>query len=121
MLTKPLEIFVYYVLPIMILTIGVPGNITPVPSFMHCLMFAFDTIFLVASVFVFFFSKNFNLSLYLISDLPCKLYSYVYGVSAFYSHLILIYISIDKFISIKYYTKRLIKKKLNINIFICCF
>ena len=118
-----LKIFVYYALPMMIVAIGLPANVTALimfirneknlekigPMFMYRLMFGADTTFLL-NTFVFFLDKNFHLSLYLISNLSCKIYFYFYFVLFTVSPLVLAYISLDRFVSIKYYAHRLLLK-----------
>ena len=123
MYTTSPEIFVYYTLPVIVVAVGLTGNIFGMtvfirnnkklekigPLFMYRLMFGYDAMFLMG-IFVMFFGKGFQLSLYLVSDLSCKLYYYFSYASGSYSTLILIYISLDRFISIKYYAKRLLLK-----------
>ena len=122
MFTSPLEVFVYYALPMLILTVGLCGNLIALrvledkklkkigPLFMYRLMFVLDSLFLLC-IFVIFFAKGFQLSLYLISELSCKLFFYIGQSAAFYSPLILVYISLDRVFSLKYYSKRLLLKK----------
>ena len=122
MFTLPLEIFAYYALPMIIVAMGLPANIISLivfrnkermekigPLFMYRLMFSIDTAFLL-SIFVLFLGKGFELSLYLVSDLSCKLYFYFSYAAFTFSPLILVYISFDRFFSIKYYAHRLLFK-----------
>ena len=117
------ELFVYYVLPIVILAVGLFGNIAGLivlsdkkmeklgPLFTYRLLFVFDTLFLFSGILVYFLSKCFDLNLALISDLTCKIYYYYGYSSSLYSPLLLVYISLDRYISIKYYARRMLLKK----------
>jgi len=117
MMSNPLDIFVYYFMAPIIFIFGLIGNILGYtvlqrkkmknigPLFIYRCMFVIDTMFLTG-IFVFYFDKAFHLSFYLISNLCCKLFFYMANSIKVYCPLILIYISIDRFISIKYYSKR---------------
>ena len=133
MYTNPLEIAVYYVLPVLILAIGLFGNISGLvvlkgkklnklgPQFMYRLMFIFELIFL-SGILVFIFENFFLLNLSLISDLSCKLYFYFSYTASNYLPIILVYLALDRFISIKYYAKRLLLKQFKFQfIFIISF
>ncbi len=123
MLTESLEIFVYCILPLLILAISLPTNMFGLmvlrnkrklksmgPLFMYRLMFAFDGVF-ACGILIYFMSKCFQLTLYLVSDLACKLVSYYGYASRNIPPLILVYISLDRFVSIKYFKKRFLLKK----------
>ena len=123
MYTTSLEIFVYYALPIILLSFGLPANIAGLivftrskklekigPLFMYRSMFGVDTAVLLFSFFVQFLGKGFQLTLYFVSDLSCKLYSYCLYAMGPLSTIVLVYISLDRFVSIKYYEKRLLLK-----------
>ena len=72
MFINPLEIVVYYALPLIILIIGLVGNIFALiilkdkklekigPIFIYRMMFAIDTLFLLG-ILIFFFGKGFHL------------------------------------------------------------
>ena len=122
MYTSPLEFFVYYAWPAILLVIGLTGNPTGmnvlknkklkklVPLFMYRLMFVVDTAFLLV-ICVPVLDKGFQISLYLISTLSCKLiYQFAFAFKL-YSPLILVYIALDRFVSIKFYAKRPLLKK----------
>ena len=107
----------------MIFAIGLPVNTTALvafirnkklkkigPLFMYRLMFGLDAAYLFG-IFVIFLGKGFHLSLYLISDLSCKLFFYFSYSGIPYSCFILAYLSLDRFVSIKYYAQRLLLKK----------
>jgi len=121
--TNLLEIFVYYVMPLVILSIGMPANIFGLivlrdkkklksigPLFMYRLMFIMDAGFL-SGILIYFMSKCFEITLYLASDLVCKLFFYYSYASKNLPPLVLVYIALDRFISIKYYSKRFLLKK----------
>ena len=122
MFNNSLDIFVYYLMAPVIFTIGLIGNITGLnvlrrkkmekigPLFIYRCMFVIDTSFLMG-IFIFYFDKGFHLSFFLISDLCCKLFFYMANAVKVYCPLILIYISVDRFISLKYPAKRLLLKK----------
>ena len=125
MYTAASQIFVYYILPIAVITIGLPANLFALsmfirngkkldkigPLFMYRLMFGIDTTFLFSAPIFLFLGRGFQLSFYLISDLSYKLYFYIIYASFTFSPLILLYISLNRFISIKYYAKRMLLKK----------
>jgi len=123
MASNPLEIFVYYVMPLVILSIGMPANIFGLivlrskkklksigPFFMFRLLFIIDAVFL-SGILIYFISKCFELTLYLASDLVCKLFFYYAYASKNLPPLVLVYIALDRFISIKYHSKRFLLKK----------
>ena len=129
MFTNPLEIFVYYVMPLLIFLVGIPSNIFGLivlrnkkklksmgPIFMYRLMFLVDAGFL-CGILIYFISKCFQLTLFLVSDLVCKLFFYYSYASKNIPPLILVYIALDRFVSIKYYSKRLLLKKKDFNIY----
>jgi len=122
MFSNSLDIFVYYLMAPIIFTLGLTGNILGFkvlerkkmeqigPLFIYRCMFVIDTMFLM-SIFIFYFDKAFSLSFFLISDLCCKLFFFMANSVKVYCPMILIYISMDRFISLKYYSKRKLFKQ----------
>ena len=135
MLTNPIEIFVYYAIPTLILSIGLIGNITGLivfrdkkkleaigPVFMYRLMFISDTVFLTGLLTAFFSTTFFQFTIHLVSDLSCKLFMYYGYISKNFAPIILTYISLDRFISTRFFSKRfLLKENLFQYLFILSF
>ena len=94
--SNSIEILMYYVLPMLILSIGMTGNLA----------------FLLSGILVVFLSTCFQLTLYFVSDLACRLYFFCTFMSKLLSRKLLVYISLDRFISVKYYAKRFLLKKM---------
>jgi len=135
MLINKLEIILYYVIPSLILSIGLIGNISGLivfkdkkkieaigPVLMYRMMFIFDTVFLTGILVPFFSTTYFQFTFYLMSDLSCKLFMYYGYISKNIAPAILVYISLDRFISIKYFSRRfLLKNNLFQSLFILSF
>ena len=78
MLKSPIEVFVYYVFPLLVLAFGLFGNVAGLkvlrkkklqkigPLLMHRVLFVFDLSFLIG-ILVFYLALGFQLNLYLIS------------------------------------------------------
>ena len=122
MFSNSFDIFVYYLMAPIIFILGLFGNIIGFkvlqrkkmekigPLLIYRCMFVIDSMFLMG-IFIFYFDKGFHLSFFLISDLCCKLFFYMANAVKVYCPLILIYISVDRYISLKYYSKRQLLKQ----------
>jgi len=128
------EYFIYYLMAPIVLVLGLCGNITALvvffkgnlkkigPILIYQLMFICDTYY-ITQILVFYLQYSFNLNLSTLSRFACKLVSYLnYQMDAVSSYL-LVYISLEKYISISNPAKRsiLISKKSQIIFFICIF
>ena len=111
------EFIVYYVMGPVVFVVGMVGNLTALlvffkgklknigPVLIYKLLFISDAWYLLQIVLIYL---QFPLNLYFqnLSSLACKLYNYFYGQADAISPFLLVYISIEKFISIGYLTKR---------------
>jgi len=119
------EIFKYFInsiFPILILIIGMTGNILGLivlkskklknigPILIYKFLFISDSIYL-PQIIIAYMGTGFNYDPTVLSSLSCKIYNYFnYAFDAF-SPWLLVYISIEKFISISYPSKRFILRK----------
>ena len=120
--------FVYYVLPIIIFTLGLFGNIIGFIVLikrkkllsngtrkMYIYLFIIDTIYLIGLLIDYIeISLGYTLSAY--SNLTCKLSTFLKYSLANISPMILVYISIERYIDIKYPIQRFILQKNKIQI-----
>ena len=126
------EFFVDYVMGPMVLMVGMIGNLTALvvffkgklknigPVLIYKLLFISDTLYMMQLVTL-YLQIPLNLYFQKLSSLACKLYFYFYTQNAAISPFLLVYISIEKFISIGYSTKRriLTRNKNQSMYFIC--
>lgn len=109
--------YVYYLMTPMVILIGIIGNSLGTivltkkimhkigPLAMYHFLFVFETLYLL-SYFQSYLSRGFAINLLNNSKLGCKLYYLMIHTFAPMSPLIMIYISLDRFISIKFPSKR---------------
>jgi len=109
MYSSAIEILVYYVYPLLVLVIGFCGKIAGLivirgkklhqigPLLMYRVLFAFDLCFTLGIL-----DLGFQLNISFLSNLSCKIYYYLVYSTKLLSPLMLIYISIDRYICIIY-------------------
>ena len=125
--SEPLELIVYYILPVAILSLGLIGNMAGLvvlkdkklekigPLFMYRLMFSLDTVFLlVLFIKTFVLSTLYQTNHILISESFCKLFMYYGFAQKTYSPLILAYIALDRYLSTRFFTKLFFLKKMHL-------
>ncbi len=111
------EYFVYYLMAPIVLALGLMGNMTALvvffkgnlknigPVLIYRLMFIFDTLFII-QIILFYLQYPFYLDITILSRLSCKLFEYLnYQMDSISSYL-LVYISLEKYISINNPSKR---------------
>ena len=111
------EYFVYYLMAPTVFALGLMGNMTALvvffkgnlknigPVLIYRLMFIFDTLFII-QIILFYLQYPFYLDITILSRLSCKLVVYLnYQMDAISSYL-LVYISLEKYISINNPSKR---------------
>jgi hypothetical protein len=116
------EFFVNSIFPLLVLIIGMPGNILGFkvlrskklknigPILIYKFLFVSDLIYLPQIIIVYMIT-GFNIDITILSSLGCKVYNYFnYFLDAF-SPWLLVYISIEKFISIVYPEKRFVLRQ----------
>ena len=126
-----IDFFVYYIFAPVVLGIGLIGNSLGItvlvkskklkkigPILIYKFLFISDTFYLL-QIMIIYFGYGFSLDLTILSNLSCQIYIYFnYAFSAF-SPWLLVYILIERFISIVHPTKRfMLRKKLNQIIYI---
>ena len=106
-----LVFFVRYILPPLVLTIGLVGNslglfilskkdlINIGPHFMYRYLFATDSFYLL-QIIVVNLQFDYNLDLASISNLSCKLWNYFYYELATISSWLIVYISVERCVSL---------------------
>ena len=128
------EYFVYYLMAPIVLGFGLVGNITALvvffkgklerigPVLIYKLMFICD-IYYIIQILVFYLQYPFNLNMTILSSLVCKVWQYLNYQSDSLTPMFLIYISIEKYISINNSSRRNIlnSTKHQIIYFICVF
>jgi hypothetical protein len=131
---KVFEYFVYYAMAPLVLSISLLGNITALvvffkgkmkkigPVLIYKFMFIWDIIF-ITQIVIFYLQYTFNLSLVTLTRFTCKLLGYFNQQSDTITPLLLIYISIEKYISLSTPSKhrKLNSTKNQIIYFICVF
>jgi growth hormone secretagogue receptor len=111
------EYFVYYLMAPIVFALGLMGNMTALvvffkgnlknigPVLIYRLMFTFDTLFII-QIILFYLQYPFYLDITILSRLSCKLFEYLnYQMDSISSYL-LVYISLEKYISINNPSKR---------------
>jgi hypothetical protein len=126
-----IDFFVYYIFAPVVLGIGLIGNSLGITVLVkskklkkigailiYKFLFISDTFYLL-QIMIIYFGYGFGLDLTILSNLSCQIYIYFnYAFSAF-SPWLLVYILIERFISIVHPTKRfMLRKKLNQIIYI---
>ena len=118
------EYFSLYIFPIIILVIGFVGNylgfktmqrpkmIEIGPRNTYKYLFISDTIYL-AFIIVTYLQYSFNIDLTILSNVICKLWSYIVYSFDSQSSMLLVYISIDRYVSIKIPSIRYFLRKRN--------
>lgn len=118
------SVIFYIVLPILVLIFGTLFNLIGIAMFQHkrmkklhmglkniyIFLFAIDSIAL-SQILVIIIFTTIQVDITTISDLSCKIYKFINHILNNISAYILLYISIDRYISIKYPEKRFILKK----------
>ena len=123
-----IEYFIIYLFPTLNLILGLTGNLLGLVLCssknlkkigtlnIYKYLFVTDSLFL-PQILINYLGYGFNLDLTLASVLSCKLVIYLNYFSAAISPWLLVYISLEKFISIKFPGKVFLRKKRNQNIF----
>ena len=109
------EFVVYFVLPPLILLLGLVGNITSVviltkskklnqigPVCSYKYLFVTDTLTLLLTLTNNYFSYGFSMTFSLLNDFTCKVYKYSANLFASLSTFILLYILVERFLAIKF-------------------
>jgi hypothetical protein len=121
------ETFVYFIMPLIILVFGFFGNLVGIIVLqskrlesmatrkMYCLLFFFDTIYLIHLV-INYLELSYGIDITFVSSLSCKLHIYFNYSLANISPMILVYISIERLIEIKYPIKRILFKQTSTHI-----
>jgi len=126
-----IDFFVYYIFAPVVLGIGLIGNSLGItvlikskrlkkigPVLIYKFLFISDTFYLL-QIMIIYFGYGFSLDLTILSNLSCQIYIYFNYAFAAFSPWLLVYILIEKFISIVHPTKRfMLRKKLNQIIYI---
>jgi hypothetical protein len=116
--------FVYYIFAPIVLAIGLTGNSLGLAVFMksskelnkngpiliYKFLFLSDTFYLL-QIIIDYFGYGFDLDLTVLSNLSCQIYIYFNYAFCAFSPWLLVYILIERFISIGHPTKRLIMRK----------
>ena len=118
------EFLSIYILPVFILVVGLVGNSLGLilikrpkmveigPRNTYKYLFISDNIYLV-QIIVTFLQLSFNIDLTILSNFACKLWNYInYSLDA-QSSMLLVYISIDRYVSIKIPAFRFFMRKRN--------
>jgi hypothetical protein len=118
------EYFSFYIFPIIILVFGLVGNylgfktmqrpkmIEIGPRNTYKYLFITDTIYL-AFIIVTYLQYSFNIDLTILSNVICKLWWYIVCSFDSQSSMLLVYISIDRYVSIKIPSIRYFMRKRN--------
>ena len=118
------EIFVNYIFPAIILAFGLAGNLLGLktmqrpkmleigPRNIYKYLFIMDTIYLV-QIIVTYLQLIFNIEITGLSKIMCKIGSYLNYSLDSQSSLLLVYISIDRYVSIKMPALRFFMRKRN--------
>jgi hypothetical protein len=117
------DLLVNYLFPPFILILGLVGNIFSLilllsdkdlinigPKDTYIYLFISDTLFLIQIIEA-NLQYTYNYDLTIISNLSCKLWYYINYVTCNYSTWLVLYISLDRFISIKYPARRFTLRK----------
>ena len=111
-----IEFFVFYIEAPLVLAIGLLGNLTGLimlsikqitniieikPKEMFICLFLFDSVFLI-SILLYYLKLGFNIDLLIHSSLICKTIMYVLYSLASVSSMILVFILIERLLSVKY-------------------
>ncbi len=119
-----LDYFISYIFPILILVLGLVGNyfgyktiqrpkmLEIGPRNIYKYLFISDTIFLV-QIIVTCLQFSFNTDLTILSNVLCKLWYYLNYSLDTQSSMLLVYISIDRYVSIKLPAQRFFMRKRN--------
>lgn len=119
---KPEEFFVNYLMTPIALSFGVCGNTMGMlvfrrekmkkigPIYIYQLMFISDTIGLLQMTNAFMLNLT-GRNVSNIASLPCKIVSYLAFAFFFLQPMLLLYISIERLVSVKYTAKRFVMKK----------
>jgi hypothetical protein len=121
---KLIDFFVYYIFAPIVLAIGLTGNSLGLAVFMksskelnkngpiliYKFLFLSDTFYLL-QIIIDYFGHGFDLDLTVLSNLSCQIYIYFNYAFCALSPWLLVYILIERFISIGHPTKRLIMRK----------
>ncbi len=119
-----LDYFISYIFPILILVLGLVGNyfgyktiqrpkmLEIGPRNIYKYLFISDTIFLV-QIIVTCLQFSFNTDLTILSNVLCKLWYYLNYSLDTQSSMLLVYISIDRYVSIKIPSFRFFMRKRN--------
>ena len=119
-----IDFFVYYIFAPIVLAIGLTGNSLGLavftksnkrlnkngPILIYKFLFLSDTFYLL-QIIIDYFGYGFNLDLTVLSNLSCQIYIYFNYAFCAFSPWLLVYILIERFISIGHPTKRLIMRK----------
>jgi hypothetical protein len=129
---KLIDFFVYYIFAPIVLAIGLTGNSLGLAVFMksskelnkngpiliYKFLFLSDTFYLL-QIIIDYFGHGFDLDLTVLSNLSCQIYIYFNYAFCAFSPWLLVYILIERFISIVHPTNRfMLRKKLNQIIYI---
>ena len=131
---KTYEYFIVYLMPPMILCIGLFGNLTALvvffkgnlrkmgPTLIYKLMFIWDTYY-INQILPFYMSKAIGLDLPTKSRLACKGLVYLNYQGTAISPFMLVYLSVERYISIRFPTRRciLISRRNQLIYFACVF
>lgn len=119
---NPYEFFVYYLMQPIALGLGLVGNLIGLSIFrrkkmekigpvrMYQILFLTDTFFILQSIES-FLNNTFEIGLTKTLGLTCKIFIFVNYASYILSPMALFYISLEKFVSIKYPGKRFLLNK----------
>ena len=117
------EYFIFYIMALLILALGLIGNLTALgvlhkgkftkigPLLIYKLLFISDTLYII-QILQPYFQYAFNLNLQTLSRLACKIFNYLNYQGDALSPFMLIYISLEKYISIAYPAKRRVLTKI---------
>jgi len=115
--------FINYIFPSLVFLLGLFGNIFGLITLSNKAMedigtkltfqymFISDSVFLFPFIILSFVQFNFNINLFILSNLSCKLILYFSYFFEAISPWLIVYISIDRYVSIKYTARRFFLRK----------
>jgi len=125
-------VFLYYIFPPLILVLGMLGNIIGLslmkrpgmsyigPKNIYKYLFAFDIVNL-AQIVVNYLQYSFRVDLTILSKFACRIWMYINYSLATPSVMFLLYLSIDRYISIRIPARRFLLRKRNYQLIYCIF